>query len=766
MAKITQYIAQGSPSTQPGSAYVPRLPGNQSEQVGNAITGLGETVTRTALTLNHINERNKAIEEDRRARAEKLQHDQDKQWATTALTRYQTRLVEREVSEQESMPPGGLYEDKSTYVDRVKGFSEEEMNAMLEEAPNSQAADFFKAGAFPVSERTYVEAIGVQAKESYRYALESNISGAQEDINLLVKKPELLDFVWNNRKDAVLSASNIGERNKQEILEKVGPAYAMLPLQRDLNEAKLGGYPAEQIVKDIDSGYYERKVKSLGLSINPKDLMEARDKAISLSKVKNTDLEYRLDSMAKDIITDAGLNAKRPPEEVYAEFEAAGKPKSWIAGVREKAELAADTSHYLKQIALDPAGFEKNILPTLKPTSGSGSARQAQIYGAVTEAIAQQKQALVSAPGDAASAWYQTVSASPNAEVERAMMQSLRRDIEDGKPLHLKQDPATGKLDPISETTLKVAYQRSQGIPEKQIEILGSKQAKIMAQELMRPDDLNPQGNLERTRQNLEALKETYGQEYFPKVMNELIRAGLPQEFGVLLWADGSDLSNKITATLQTNVKTYEDKVGLPGAQLTGIKENIASATATYGRALALGAPNGERTGFINSLNQTIYKLALQQKSVDESTDIGEFIGKTVDKLITQRFHITDTQAIPKVLNGKQLNPNAINSRLESVKRSLRLDDIKADYGAHLPLPTEIKQKELLQFVKDSGYWVTNGNSSGAYLVIDVGAYSAVPVLSKDSKRIERGYVDLTDPVNVGRQGYLPTELNVYPGQQ
>ena len=781
MAKIPTYQASLSPSTQPGQAYLPRQPGTGAEQVGQALFGVGQNMENLAVQGARLNAQREAeaarqqAEEERKAElSQRIQADQDKSWAVNATTRYQTRVTEREIGEQQNMPAGGIYEDKSTYVDKVKTFTQEELDAISAEAPTTQAGEMFKARAFEFSERTYLGALGTQAKESYRFALESNIQGAQEDINLTLKRPDLLEETWLRRKESIESASNIGVQNKQAILEKIGPAYANLPIQRDMNEAKIGNYPPEQIVKDIDSGYYEKKAAKLGLKLTPADLQQHRDKAISLSKVRSTDENYQLDKVADNLITDASLTGKVPPEAEFEQFQ--GKGAAYVSKLKDQVGLVASVSKYNKQIVLDPLGFAKNVLPKLEPKAGSGnSAEQTKIYDALAKTVEQQQKLLQNNPGDAAEYWYKAVSSSNDPSIEKAMLTAISRAGEGKDPTAItftvNTDPSTGELDTQSQTALKVAYQRSQGIPDQRIEVLGTSRAKLLVDQMLKPNDINPQGSAETVRQQINQMKQVYGKDYFPKAMNELIKAGLPSQYGILTWADDTVLATKIVSTVQTNVKVYEDKVGLPKAQLDSIKENVTQATADYTKALSLGAPNGERNQFINNLNNVIYKLALQQKSVDDKTDVNKFVENSVKTLITDRFSIAGTVVIPKKdAKGKPYDPQTITSRLDVSKRYLTANDISVNYGGSLP--ANVRKTEVLEVVKDSGYWVTNGNSSGAYLVIDLGGFSAVPVLGADGKRIEKAYKDLNAPTWQGPKGYnsnktknvtLPTETYVNP---
>lgn len=759
MAKIPQYISQMGASTQPG-ATMPRMPGNGSELIGQAFSNLGST-------LGNMANNEKRLELEAQVKADRIQADRDKQWAINATTRYQTRLAERQFEEEQNMPPGGLYEDGTTYVDRSKKIFKDEADAIDLEAPNEEASNMFKANAFQISEKEYVSSLGTQAKEAARYAIDQSVNGSQEDVNLLVKRPDLLPEVWARRKEAIDSATNIGARTKQAILEKIGPSYAVLQLQKDLNDVKMRIADPMKIVGDIDSGKYEAQMKALGLTIPPNELQAYRDKALAMVKPLDTENKYLLTKDAENLVTDASLTGKKPADEVYAKFEPNGK--SYIAALKDKVELAADTASMNRKILLDPAGFAKEALPKLAPKAGTDSTRQVAIYeAAVTQLQAQQK-LLQTDPGAAANDWFRMVSNSTDPGVEKAMLTAIARSAEDPNAgpisLTLNTDPTSGQLDTYSATALKVAYLRTQGLSDKQISILSKEEAKSMVDAMQKPDPLGMQGEYDTVRQGLTQLKAAYGSEYFPKVLNELTKAGLPQAYSALLWADGSVYSNKMVAALQTNVAVYEKATGLPTAELSALKDTIARETSVYTNPVKLGAPTGERTSFVNGINDLIYKVVIQQKSVAPDTDLTKYTKDIVNDVIHNRFHVTDTQTIPKQLQGIKTDPDLIVDRLEGVQRNLKTSDIAQNFLSNLP--KEVVKTNLLETIKSSGYWVTNSSSTGAYLAIDVGGYVAQPVIGITGNRIERGYKDISSPLYRGPAGRTRVKDTIqFPGKQ
>lgn len=739
MAKIPQYTSTLSPSGQTQGG-LPGMPGTGAEAIGRGLSAVGDTLNRMGVTQRRL-------DAEAELKAQRLQEDRDKQWALNATTRYQTRLAERQFEEEQAMPPGALYDDGTTYVDRAKTIFEEEELALESEAPTEQAKELFKASAFQISEREYVASLGTQAKEAARFAIDQEVNGSQDDINLLIKRPELLAEVWTRRKETIESLTNIGERTKQAIIEKIGPSYATLQLQKDLNDVKLRVYDPNKIVADIDSGVYEKQMKDLGLSIPPEQLQNYRDKALSLVKTIDDDTKYQLTKEAEDLVTDATLTGKVPPEDTYDRF--AVKGESFVSALRDKVDLAAKTAGIRKNIVLDPVGFAKNQLPKLQPKPGEESTKQVAIYDAAVTALQLQQKQLKEDPGAAATEWFNTVSNSTDPGVEKAMLTAIARSSDEPGALPFKitlnTDPMTGELDTRSATAMKVAYLRTQGLSDRQIKVLSKDQAKSIVDNLQKPDILGNQGGYETVRQGLDQLKIAYGPEFFPKVMNELTEQGLPQAYSALMWAEGSVYTNKMIAALQTPVTTYEKNVGLPAAELGALKQTISQEMAPYTNPLRLGAPNGERANFINGVNDLIYKVVMQQKSVDPNTNMVQYTRDIVKELVHNRFTVTDTQTIPKTIQGVKIDSDIVQSRLDAFKGSISIKDISENFASGLP--QDVTKQVIAETIKSSGYWVTNSTSSGAYLVIDIAGYTAQPVLGPDGSRIEKMYKDLSSPL-------------------
>lgn len=748
--KIPTYEARGQVSTQPAEAYIPRMPGTGAEQIGEALIGVGNQLGRAAAIV-HQTDQQKAYEERVAAeKAARIKEDQDKRWARESAIEFQTTITERVFQAQQEMPDGGVYAEGKDFTDVVQGINDETTEAFIGMAPNPEAAEFLRGDILPFSARTHLESLNTQAQEAGRYALQQHMDMSQKEMNLLLKRPDMLEEVWNSHMELLESSPSISNQNKRAIRSKIGPSFASVPIQVDLNAAKMGEITGQEILEKLEKGVYEKQAERLGLTLGPDVWQDAFDKASALTRVKDQEQLQLLRQQADDVITSASITGKQPADSEIARFAPLGE--AFTNDLREKAEIGAVTRNAREWIQYDPTGFSRTELRKYEPKAGEGATKQAKIYDVLVTELGKQAKQIQENPGDAAEAWYKKISSSPDIGLERSMAYLLQDlSTQPDKKLALTSDPATGHLDEYSKSQLKMAYLRQQGVPAHRIEVLSSDNAKTLVAQLTKPDPMSPQGQYESIRQNMQSVKQMY-KDHYPKVLNQLIKEGLPQEYAILEWADGTIITNKLVASMQQKTsileKNLSDAKGGTMAQsdFTGIKAAVSETTATYSRALTLGAPDGKRSSFIRNMNDVIYKLTLQDMVANPEKSANEVVEEIGKKLITDRFHLVDTLAIPRYLKGQKTDPDLVTGRLEEYKKYLTPGHIRADYGVNIPLPKDIKKNELLEYVKTNGYWVTNENSSGAYLVIDVGGYTAVPVVGNntENRRIELDYSALS----------------------
>jgi len=731
MAKVNQYFPQHQAA---GGMINYRQPAQQNPGIiGRSLQGVGKALMVTSGILAQ-QEQQAQIAAERSAR---LQEDRDRQWATNQTTKFKTSLSENFFRAQQTMPPGSLYEDGEAFSDKTRKMGDMAFESFAEEAPSQQAKEFFQGMSSQYKDSTYLKSLEIEAGENARYALQTNVEGASLDINFLMKNPEQLADTWATRKTTILDSENISPLNKASILEKIGPMYAIAPIQIDMNQAKTGAYPAKQIVDDIDNGYYERKAKALGLSIEPKELLQMRDKALSLQKVDNTLASYQQQKIIDDALTDALLTGERPDMSFLDGMETLNAGE--IQKYKDQLNVNSAVGQYRKQLVLDPMKFIRETMPKLAQP-GDGSSDRAKVLSALETEAKRFVELLNKSPGDAANQWFQSISQSANGDVERTMVTAINA---------IGDQPVSASEGNTAQ--LKLAYQRNQGVPENKLEILGETAAKNVVGQLINSSDIVQMGNYASVAQELQKMKSEYG-EHYPKAFNELVKAGLPIEYGVLEFAQGSIYTNKMIAAFQQPIEklkqTMLDK-GQTSDALRNVRSNIYGELSDFYKAMNFGAPNGERLAFQESLTDSIFKMTLNEAATSDK-DPADIYEGIIKNLVDDRYNVADTLIIPKVdVIGQPLDHKTIIKNLNKYSNNIPENKLSPQFMKG-SLPPNMAKSEMAELVRNEGYWVSTSDNKGAYLVIDVGPYMAQPILDDTGKRIERNFSNMNSPTYVG----------------
>lgn len=766
MAKIPQYVSNGGVSTQPSQNYIPAMGNDGSDLVGRAISGFGQNVQQAGSILAQQDRQRKddaerQAEKDRIAgeRAARLQKDNDELWAAKAAVNYKLNIAEQAAKLEIDMPENGIYADGSSFSDANQNLTTTLQKEAVDTAPNAAAAEFFKNKTAETVGDTYVKSLVSEAKERQRYSVKSFEEIIDVSTNLAIIQQDALPKIVTSFFESVNNNESMGPEQKRVILDKGKTALGATIIQRDLNEAATSVYPGKQILADIDSGAYLVKANKLGLIITPENMQAFRSKAEALTKTKDVEGLAILRSLKDDVIATAGVTGKHVDKDTMANFSAL--PVQEQNELIEKANLQADLKTGFDQIDIDPTGFAQKTLPKLANKTGPGAAKAAILYEALVKKAAAEMKYVQQQPGDASIKFAKTVATSPNGTVEKGMFTAIdRANTLNGE---LTVNSQTGQMDVQSDARYRLAWQASQGVSTAKQQVLGTTAAAAIVTELTNKNPLEVQGSLVKIQQGLQDIRNEYGP-YAPMVMKELYDAGLSREHEVLALAGGTVLANKMTAALQVKSSVLEQNLGYDASKIRGTKENIKGLFKPYADALSIGAPNGERAGYINTLQEVVYRTALSEMSSDRTgkniTEVAEDVYK---KLVTDQMSIQNGLIVPKVgANGKPQDINVVRGNLEAHQRYLTVDKIKGDYsslGVNLPAP--IRKKSELDAIKRDGYWVTNASGSGAYLAISNGGYNGVPVLGANGQRIEFSYKDLTDPKHK-----LPSNMNTRKQEQ
>ena len=735
MAKIPQHIAQISPSTQPALSQIPRMGTTGAEDIGQAVSNLGRAGRNIAADMfrqDQFNLREQEQEQAKaKAKAEALQLDTDKLAAENASVLAQTRALENEITRENSMPAGGNYKDGKSFFQQTN----DDNNVTTDEFAQGLtpgALEIYEKTMLPFNGKQGVKALQKEATEHTRFTIQSYLDLADNSINLINVNPEEFQNQWNQISESIADTSNLGARSKEEILRKIGPMFAEVPLQLDLNNAMTNSDVAKKMVKDIDSGAYSKYVKkTTGLDIDPDTLQKFRDKADTLSRTGEFKKSQELTDARKDVLASA-KNGAPISTDVVDSVTANLNPEekaSWIKDL----DIVKSTRKHSRSIDINPTDFLENKLPKLKDgLIGPGAAANSDQYDYLKKEAETALEDLRKNPAEKTNEWISRLS-----------------------PEFLKGAP------PEEVKSLMIAYQNEQGVPPADQEVLGPKDATNKVKQILTPDALNPQGQGQKTLQVLGDLQKETGA-YYSIALRELTKAGLPDGYRVLTWAQGTLPEKNIIDALPRKTDDLEKSVNLPTEQLKGIRANIKAAIDPYVKTIGAGGTTPSKNTWIAALEETVYKAALQQ-SITSGQKPGDATNSIIKSLITDRITINGTYAVPKApTGGKPYSLGLITKTLDADLRNLPRSSVHSPYKTGGP--SQISDDNYYNSVKDGGFWVNTSDSKGVKLFVNVGGYPT-PVRGKNGAEIIRSFRNMTDQVLNSKQPLIDRNLSTSKGK-
>ena len=282
-------------------------------------------------------------------------------------------------------------------------------------------------------------------------------------------------------------------------------------------------------------------------------------------------------------------------------------------------------------------------------------------------------------------------------------------------------------------------WARSVGIPEDELTIFTNEQKEEIAKRI---SEASPMGKV--------AIFSEVKQQY-PGVSDHLIvqsfrKAGMTVIDNFLMVAANNPVSTDLQVALSFDDKALKELIGD-----TDVEKNIAAAlveemmpfnqsvtgtvgTGAYASRVGVGVEGnlGGKEAFVRELNGAALKLAKYYATKGMSA---KEAAKMAARIHTSQFvygYVNNQPIRIPSQNGSitQASADRFAAALGSVVDGLSVDQIKLQSGAD-----EAAQKTrtglYLERVKRKGSWVTNGPSTGAYLVDELG----VPVLKPNGDR-------------------------------
>jgi hypothetical protein len=302
-----------------------------------------------------------------------------------------------------------------------------------------------------------------------------------------------------------------------------------------------------------------------------------------------------------------------------------------------------------------------------------------------------------------------------------------------------KKFPPQSPSEPEETGAGYLNWARSVGVPEDELTIFTNEQKEEIAKRI---SEASPMGKV--------AIFSEVKQQY-PGVSDHLIvqsfrKAGMTVIDNFLMVAANNPVSTDLQVALSFDDKALKELIGD-----TDVEKNIAAAlveemmpfnqsvtgtvgTGAYASRVGVGAEGnlGGKEAFVRELNGAALKLAKYYATKGMSA---KEAAKMAARIHTSQFvygYVNNQPIRIPSQNGSvtQANADRFAAALSSVVSELSIDQVKLQSGAD-----EATQKTrtgmYLDRVKRKGSWVTNGASTGAYLVDELG----VPVLKPNGDR-------------------------------
>jgi len=255
---------------------------------------------------------------------------------------------------------------------------------------------------------------------------------------------------------------------------------------------------------------------------------------------------------------------------------------------------------------------------------------------------------------------------------------------------------------------LMIAEQERLGVPVPQI--IPKAQAQKIALSFTTKDDGQNANDM------MTGLANEWGK-HWPTVYRQL-SDDLPS--GALVIGAISDDAAKTMIGSIANIKTEDLKSGIPNTSSSDINKSIDSKFVDMQRTLAQNGAAGRKTFAI--LNDEAKRLAYAYHS--QGMSVSDASEKAYTAIVDDQYDIVQTYRIPKVVNGIEIDTDAVRRGASEAIRKLDADD----FGFNMDDP-ELKGtsksfiKNLFQDrvkqLRNQVYWVTNEDETGLVLYRD-----------------------------------------------
>jgi hypothetical protein len=205
------------------------------------------------------------------------------------------------------------------------------------------------------------------------------------------------------------------------------------------------------------------------------------------------------------------------------------------------------------------------------------------------------------------------------------------------------------------------------------------------------------------------SLEQTYGREYFPKVMGELMAAGkLPPAMMIIPDIESPAVREIIARTAK--VDRSEIEAGIPSTVIRDVKDRVTTHVA---QLRASAGPMGEQMiQQLSAYQETMERIALTGISEGTYTS-GEAAADAAQKKLLGKYQFEGTLRMPANLDVDNVT-TGLENYLDEFLPNMSIDDVPVDItGARTP---EEAIEEWRATVSARHFWLADNATEGAAL--------------------------------------------------
>lgn len=658
---------------------MPRIPTYQERQTPGQSMGLGEVALPRAdfgVIGRATQQLGSALGDIAKAQL-RVEEEDAKAWAANTSADATLKWTSRMKEMQESIEPGAR-----NFTSNVAKEFDPWADEVVKAAPNEQSRKFLQQSLLNLRQNVLSNAIAYEATEgrNHRFSLMEN--GITKAAQALYADPnEMTMQRIMGEQEALIDSLNDTPTRKAQLRDKL-----RLMIGRSGAEAMIRDNPQE-FLNRLDTAKKEGRKDSgnpfLDL-LNPTEwdtYIRSANTAIAQDRaIYREDMNRRMQDASA--MAANGVRDPNPPGR-EAFVAAYGKDADRIYANYQSTQALATNIASMKSM---PNEAIVATVQSLEPKPGPGYA----------DALARQKVA-----EQAAKTLIQAREKDPAMAVittstrANSAYQNMARIMNDQQA-----DPAAKSQAAQTFATTAIAEQQRLGIVNPRI--LTDSMRDNLARRIS-------QGN-ETSADIVADLERTYGRQYFPMVMREMMQDNkLPPAMMIIPDLESFDSREVVSRVSASDKKALE--AGVAEQERTAIKRRVTEHVATL-RASA-GPMSVQMASQLAAYEDTMYRVALERmgRGVDTS---GAAAADAANTMLLGKYQFKGTLRIPKNMDAGNVTRGLNRSLSEQIVPSLTIADVPMDQTqARTPVEALTEWKST---VAARGIWISNNDTTTAQL--------------------------------------------------